>query len=89
MTAEELYQLRRRLRLTQTQMAAAMGVAFRSYQELENEDRSIRRVHEVAAERAALARAAELHDPMLAPANVRRDALALYHDLVGTTAVND
>ena len=81
MTREELRSLREKLGLSQAQMAERIGIRLRAYSDLENLNRAVRDVSGLAAERVALAVAAERGDPMLAPASVRRDALALIQAL--------
>lgn len=79
----DLVALRRNLGLTQTRMAEAIGLAMRSYQDIESGGAKLRPIHVAAAERAALALAVERCDPMLAPANVRRQALTLARLITG------
>jgi transcriptional regulator with XRE-family HTH domain len=77
MTPEEIETLRKKLGLTQAQMAEAIGLGLRAYQDLASGKASIRPIHVKAAERAALDIAVERGDPMLAPATVRKAALRL------------
>ena len=83
MTVAELNELRKRLGLTQTEMGAGIGLAMRSYQEIESGSTKLRAGHVLAAERFALSLAVERGDPMLAPASVRRDALELARLITG------
>ncbi len=76
MTVEEFTTLRHALGLTQTEMAKRMRLSLRTFQDIEARD-TLRRVHALSAERVALSIAVENGDPMLAPANVRREALDL------------
>ncbi|HEY8066654.1 MAG TPA: helix-turn-helix transcriptional regulator [Methylosinus sp.] len=82
MTNEELVALRKRLGLTQAEMANRMGLGHRAYQTLEAGE-SLRGLHVAAAERVALTVAVERGDPMLAPVEVRREALALARMVTG------
>lgn len=83
MTSDELKALRSSLGLTQAEMARRIGLAISAYQDIETGVRSPRDGHALAAERAALAIAVERREPMLAPANVRREALELARLLTG------
>jgi DNA-binding XRE family transcriptional regulator len=82
MTKEELIALRKSLGLTQADMAERIGLGLRAYQSVENEG-TLRRLHELAAERVALEIAVERANPMLAPVDVRREALALARMVIG------
>jgi len=75
--ATEMKALRKALNLTQAQMADRLGVTPRGYQDIEGRDGDLKPVHALAVERLALSVAIEKGDPMLAPAAVRREALAL------------
>jgi transcriptional regulator with XRE-family HTH domain len=78
MTPAELVALRKELLdLTQTELADLIGLSLRAYQDLEANKAAIRPVHVLALERAAEKLAVEHGDPMMAPASVRKDALAL------------
>jgi len=77
MTVDELIALRKRLGLTQAQMADRIGLGLRAYTEIENGRSALRGIHVAAAERVSLAIAAERGDPMLAAPAARRDALAV------------
>jgi transcriptional regulator with XRE-family HTH domain len=74
---DDLVALRKELGLTQQGMADRFDMALRSYQSIEAGDSEYRFIHRLAAERVALAIAADKKDPMLAPAPVRQDALEL------------
>lgn len=81
--SNELHNIRETLGLSQQEMATRMGVALRSYSDLERGIATVRQVHVLAAERAALALAVERRDPMLAPVSVRREALELARLIAG------
>jgi DNA-binding XRE family transcriptional regulator len=87
MTLNQFIGLRTQLGLTQGAMAAAMGMPFRTYQDIERGESTLRPVYVLAAERAALAEAAKRGDPMLAPASVRRDAMTIAGALAGTAPI--
>lgn len=84
----DLIDLRKSLGLTQAQMAERMGVAPRTYQDLEGERAAVRDIHMRAAERAALDIAIERGNPMLAPASVRRAALRLAQMILGLDPID-
>ena len=83
MTTGELTALRKTLGLTQTGMAKRMGLAQRSYQEIEAAGGEVKPRHVVMAERVALPVAVETKNPMLAPIAVRREALELARLITG------
>ncbi|MGH6842666.1 MAG: helix-turn-helix transcriptional regulator, partial [Methylocella sp.] len=74
---EDLISLRKDLGLTQQQMADELDMALRSYQSIEAGESEYRFIHRLAAERVALAIAADKKAPMLAPQPVRDDAIEL------------
>jgi DNA-binding XRE family transcriptional regulator len=74
---EDLISLRKDMGLTQQQMADAFDMALRSYQSIEAGESEYRFIHRLAAERVALAMAADKKAPMLAPQPVRDDAIEL------------
>jgi transcriptional regulator with XRE-family HTH domain len=74
---EDLIELRSRLGLTQQEMAGQLDMALRSYQSIEAGESEYRFIHRLAAERIALALAADKKDPKLAPDSVRADAIEL------------
>lgn len=75
MTKEQLSTLRERLGWTQAELAAALGMTWRAYNDLENGRSEIRKVYSLALERIALHEAAERGEATIAPASVRHDAL--------------
>lgn len=77
-----LIALRKRLGLTQVEMADRMGLSTRALQVIEASE-SLRGLHIAAAERVALAVAVERGDPMLAPVAIRREALELARMVTG------
>ena len=83
MNTDELKAFRKSLKLTQEEMGDAIGIAMRTYQDLENGKSSIKPLHVKALERAALSLAVERGEPMLAPAPVRKDALELARLITG------
>ena len=74
---EDLVALRKDLGLTQQEMADHLDMALRSYQGIEAGESEYRRIHRLAAERVALAIAADKKEPRLAPYPVREDAVEL------------
>ena len=60
-----------------------MGLSTRALQYIESGQSKVRLIHVAAAERAALALAVERGNPMLATANVRRQALELVRLITG------
>lgn len=74
---EDLVDLRNSLHVTQQEMAERLGMALRSYQDIEAGKSKYRFIHRLAAERAALALAVDKGTPELAPIAVREDALEL------------
>jgi len=74
---EDLIDLRNSLHQTQQEMAERLGMALRSYQDIEAGKSKYRFIHRLAAERAALALAVDKGTPELAPIAVREDALEL------------
>jgi transcriptional regulator with XRE-family HTH domain len=74
---EDLIALRKELGLTQQEMAAQLDMALRSYQSIESGESEYRYIHRLAAERVALAIAADKKLPTLAPQPVRDDAIEL------------
>ena len=77
MTTEEFIEARHRLRLTQTQLAEAMGMSGRSIAEVESGRSPVRTVHVLALERLSLDAAVAARDPMLALPAIRGAALKL------------
>lgn len=77
MTVQDLIALRNTLGINQTEMAEEIGLSLRAYQAIEGGESQLRKLHILAAERAALSRAVEVGNPMLAPANVRKESLKL------------
>ncbi len=74
---EDLVNLRKELGLTQQEMADRLDMALRGYQGIEAGESEYRYIHRLAAERVALAIAADKKAPRLAPAPVRADAIEL------------
>lgn len=83
MTPADLVAFRKTLDLTQAEMAERVGLGLRAYQDIEAGVSRLRPIHVHAAERAALALAVERGNPMLAPAEVRRQALDLARLITG------
>ena len=83
MTPAEIIALRRSLALKQAEMAERMGLSMRALQDIEGGISKVRQIHVAAAERAALTLAVERGNPMLATANVRRQALELVRLITG------
>jgi transcriptional regulator with XRE-family HTH domain len=77
MTIDELISLRKNAKLSQAEMAAGIGLRLRAYSDLEAAKVALQERHARAAERFLLALAVARQDPMLAPRNVRQDAIAL------------
>jgi transcriptional regulator with XRE-family HTH domain len=74
---EDLINLRKELGLTQQEMADQLDMALRGYQGIEAGESEYRHIHRLAAERVALAIAADKKAPRLAPSPVRDDAIEL------------
>jgi transcriptional regulator with XRE-family HTH domain len=74
---EDLVALRKALGLTQQEMADHLHMALRGYQGIEAGESEYRYIHRLAAERVALAIAADNKAPRLAPSPVREDAVEL------------
>ncbi|MGA8079846.1 MAG: helix-turn-helix transcriptional regulator [Xanthobacteraceae bacterium] len=72
---EDLLNLRKDLGLTQQEMAERLGMALRSYQDIESGESKYRFIHRLAAERVALALAVDRGAPDLAPTALREDAV--------------
>jgi len=51
----------------QTEMAEAIGLKLRAYQDLEGGKSPIRKIHELALDRVTLRRAAEVGEPLMLP----------------------
>lgn len=51
MTAQELVSMRKKMQMTQTQVAKAMGLSLQGYQKLEDGESNIREVYRLAWER--------------------------------------
>jgi hypothetical protein len=64
--------IRLKLGLTQTEMAASMGLGMSAYQDLEADASKVRIRHQQQAERVAFFTAAERKDPTLIPNSYRR-----------------
>jgi transcriptional regulator with XRE-family HTH domain len=75
--ALQLKQLRLTLGLTQAEMAKEMGLAVRSYQQLEAGEKEIRRRHVALAERVSLGVAVARRDPYLAMPSIREEAMQI------------
>ncbi len=65
------------LRFTQSEMANAMGLSLRAYQDIESGASKLRGLDVLAAERVSLKHAIQLNNPMAATSTVRKDALEL------------
>ena len=70
-----LRDLRKRLGLTQSEMAGQMGLSLRPYQKLESKERRVGRRHIRLAKSVALDVAIKKEDPELAPEPVRDKAI--------------
>ncbi|QQQ17531.1 helix-turn-helix transcriptional regulator [Brevundimonas vitis] len=80
MSAKQMKDLRERAKLTQTEMAAIMGLGKTAYADLEADDpdwKKFKPRHLLALERASMKLALERNDINLALPAVRRDALDL------------
>lgn len=83
MTLDDLMTLRKEAGLTQADFARRLGLSLRAYQDIETGKATLRPLHILAAERAALDLAIEHGNPMLAPPSVRRQGLALAKMILG------
>jgi transcriptional regulator with XRE-family HTH domain len=70
---ERLKEERSDLGLTQSQMAEALGMSLRGYQDLEAGKSEYRKIHQLAVERLGLKLAVERNDLTLAGVEIRRD----------------
>lgn len=75
LTPSELVALRAELGLTQTEMADEIGLKLRAYQDLEGGKSPIRKLHILAIERVALARAVIEGRTKLMPHGVFNDVM--------------
>lgn len=82
----DLWQLRERLRLTQAQMADAMGMPFRSYQAIETGQNPVRPIHAMAAKAVRLTQALGQADSLMLTHKERDQLPALLNDLEETDA---
>ena len=82
----ELWGIRKGLGLTQAQMAQAMGVPFRTYQDLEGGVTATRQVHVNAALWAAVSHAADGRDGTY-PSTVTNAVVLAYRHLLDRGAV--
>ncbi|KQS96655.1 MULTISPECIES: hypothetical protein [unclassified Rhizobium] len=74
MIAEELLLLRKAIRFTQKEMSDAMGLGINEYDALESGASRLRKIHQLAAERVAFARGADLNDPSAVPGSMLLEA---------------
>ena len=74
MTVAEFIALRKRLGMTQTQLANHFGMSLRAIQDIENGRSELRFIHVLAIERIALAVGAALNDPDIIPQRVKDEA---------------
>jgi DNA-binding XRE family transcriptional regulator len=77
MTPNKLVAFRKNMDKTQAGLAELIGLSLRAYQDLESGNSPIRPLHVLALERAAEKIAVAEKNPMLAPQNVRADAVQL------------
>lgn len=77
MDVAELKAFRDRAGLKQADMAELIGLSLRAYQDIEGRVSGLRRLHELALERASLGLALKHRDIGLALPSVRKDALDL------------
>ncbi len=82
-----LIELRKRLGLTQAEMADAMGMSRRGYSDLENVPDKIRAIHMRAADAVSLEIAAKRQDSSLVSPTVMANFLALSHDTASAIAL--
>jgi transcriptional regulator with XRE-family HTH domain len=88
MTSDELKALRLAIDITQFDMAQAMGLALRLYQDLENGKKPLKVRHTRTAERVSLQFAVWKKKPMLALPSIRQEALELVDMIRGHKLVN-
>jgi DNA-binding XRE family transcriptional regulator len=81
--ADWLMGLRQSLGFTQAEMGQKMGLSGRAYVDVEHGVSKLRLLHINAAERIALGEAVARRDPMLAPPEVRREALEVARLITG------
>lgn len=75
--AQQLVALRTALGMSQNTMAYHLDLRLRDYQAFEWGECEIPKVYRLAAERIAITHAVIQNAPMMAPTNVREEALAL------------
>lgn len=85
MSIEELLLLRKSIGLTQPEMAEAMGLSKSAYVAVETGTATMRKIHQLAAERVALSRAAELRNPTAVPGYMLREIEAVHNAAVAMT----
>lgn len=76
MSADDMLALRKNLRLTQADMADRMGLSKSAYVAIETKVATMRKIHQLAAERIALELGGDINWAYL-PKNVRDDAARL------------
>lgn len=79
---EQLLAARKRLKLTQGEMAGFIGLSKRAYSDLETGNTPIRGLHMLAADQVSLMLAAQQKDPSMVPPHFRKEILMLAKDLV-------
>jgi hypothetical protein len=87
MTNEDLKTLRTTIAFTQLEMARAMGLALRLYQDLEAGKKPLKVRHVKIAERVSLEYAVSKQNPMIALPVIRQEALQLVDMIRGYKAV--
>lgn len=83
MTPDELIERRKKMLMTQAQLAELLGMSLRGYQKLESGESPIKLVYGLAMDRAALMLAVARGEVDVAPPSVRHDALELVHLITG------
>lgn len=83
MTKDDAVALRKKLGLTQQELAAELGITGRSWQDVESGKTRLKKLHRLALEMIALERAEAVGDLNMATARVRRIALGLARQITG------
>ena len=84
---ERLVTVRKSLELTQAEMAAALGLSLKAWNDLENGRSEARKIHQLAAERAAFRLAAEHGAIARVPQAIMDDLMRLASDVPSAVAL--
>jgi transcriptional regulator with XRE-family HTH domain len=82
MTVTELIELRKRMGLSQADMATGMGLGSRAYQEVEARSGELKQRHRMLAERFTLAHAVVSTSPEYLPSSIRTEVIGFLELIV-------